>query len=444
MPYVEFVGQSRKDADFHQASTSRLLNLYREPAEDGYVLKAVPGTSTFADLNAVFMRDMQEIDGIIYVACGGKLFSVDSTGTETLLGLILDGTTDLSGNNGDVAFSAAGRYYVWDGAALTQPTGGAFTSVGSVEFVGQTTVMTELNGRRFQWSAVADATSLNGLDFATAEGRDDDIIRAVVINGNLWLFKEKSAEIWYQTATGFSRVAGGVLDTGLKAFGLVTKFANGAFFIGDDDIAYITSGAGMQPVSTPAVESDIAAGAGVNCFYYEAFGHKFCVIQFSDRAAWVYDISTGEWHNRASGEEYGAWPVITSVKAFGHWHVGGNTGQILRLSESNTDHDGPLYRRAVSRTFRPGQLFKVPRLEFFGVMGGPNVSAREPEMMLRMSRDTAKTWGNEHWRSFGASGKYETRAVYRNLGQFRSVTAEITITDATNLPISAKALLETA
>ena len=200
----------------------------------------------------------------------------------------------------------------------------------------------------------------------------------------------------------------------------------------------------MQPISTPAVETDITAGAGVNCLYYEHHGHKFCVIQFSDRAAWVYDISTGEWHNRTTGPEYAAWPVIASVKAFGHWHVGSNTGQILRLTESNADYDGPLYRRAVSRTFRPGQLFKIARLEALGVMGGPNVSAREPELMLRMSRDTAKTWGTELWRSFGPVGEYETRAVYRGLGQFRSATAEITITDAANLPISAKMLLETA
>ncbi|WP_230685880.1 hypothetical protein, partial [Streptococcus pneumoniae] len=78
------------------------------------------------------------------------------------------------------------------------------------------TVLTELNGRRFQWSDIADASNLPGLNFSTADGRDDDILRPFQINGQLYIWKETSHEIWYLTggagAEAFERMAGGVRD----------------------------------------------------------------------------------------------------------------------------------------------------------------------------------------------------------------------------------------
>ncbi len=444
MPFVEFVGQSRKDDDFAQANTSRLINVYREPGEDGFVLKSVPGTTLFADIDAVFLRAMQAVNGDVYAVCGGELHQITSGGSISTLGQVEDGDATISGNNGKVAVAAGGDYYVWDGSTLNTPTGGSFDAVGSVEFIGQVTVMTELNGRRFQWSDVADAETLGGLDFATAEGRDDNILRAVVINGNLWLMKEESCEIWYPTSAGFSRVNGGVLDTGLKAFGLVAKFDGGAFFVGDDGIAYITNGAGLQPVSIPPVETDISQGQARRCFYYEDEGHKFCVIQFNDRVAWVYDLSTGEWHNRGAGTELNPWRVVSAVKAWGYWHVGGDLGQILRLGRTNADFDGPLVRKITSRTLKTGEYQTLVRLELLGRMGVSAVSGREPQMYIRVSKDSGKTWSNEKWRSFGAVGDYDARLVWRALGTARQWTVEATISDAVELPLKAQAILEVA
>lgn len=474
MPFVEFLGQSTKDVDFSGGSTAQLINCYREPNDGEHTVKSVPGTAQFADLGTVFMRAMEEIGGNIYAVSGGTLSLIEQFANVTTLGAVADGNTTISGNNGKVAIAAGGTYYVWDGAVLTTPVGGAFTAAGGVEFIGQTTIITELGGRRFQWSAVADAETLNGLNFATAEGRDDNILRPVLINGNLWLMKEKSCEIWFQTGSGFNRVAGGVLDTGLKSFGLVTKFDGGAFFVGDDGIAYITNGAGLQPVSMPPVETDISQGDALRCFYYEDEGHKFCVIQFDDRPAWAYDISTGEWHNRASGTEFDPWRVVESVKAWGFWHVGSNTGRLLRLGRYNIDFDAPLVRRMRSKTLLTGQQVTVSRLEVYGrsgetVAGGDITYAlggfdyvladndglvlfagaetgmeRTPQVVLRISRDFGHTWSPGKWKSWGALGEYATRVIWRALGRSRQHTVELSISDPVELPIKARAFLEVA
>lgn len=472
MPFVEFVGQSRADPDFRQGNTSRLINCYREPTEDGHQIKSVLGTAQLADLSTVFMRDMQEVGGEIYAASGGFLHLIEEFGTTTPLGAIADGDATISGNNGDITVASGGAYYVWDGAALTSPSGGAFSSVGSVEFLGQDTILTEMNGRRFQWSEVADAKTLNALNVATAEGRDDNIIRGVVINGFLWLLKEKSTEIWFGTSTGYSRVNGGIIDTGLLSFGLIAKFDGGALFVGDDGVVYITNGTGLQPVSSPAVETDISQGQPRRCFYYEDEGHKFCVVQFADRIAWVYDISTGEWHNRASGAQMNPWRVVSAVKAWGYWHVGSDLGKVLRLLRINTDFDGPLIRKMVSRTLRGGEYQTISRFELFGRVGevdtGGNVTyvlggmdfiltdndglalfhslvegeMRPPALFIRVSKDSGKTWSPEKWRNFGEIGDYDARLIWRALGRARQFTVEVTISDPVELPIKSMALVE--
>ena len=52
---VEFAGQSSQDADTPGASTSRLVNCYREPAGTGIMwLKSVLGMSPHAFLPGVF------------------------------------------------------------------------------------------------------------------------------------------------------------------------------------------------------------------------------------------------------------------------------------------------------------------------------------------------------------------------------------------------------
>ena len=54
---------------------------------------------------------------------------------------------------------------------------------------------------------------------------------------------------------------------------------------------------------------------------------------------------------------------------------------------------------------------------------------REPQVMLRYSNDGGFTWSSEKWRSLGRKGKYENRARWNRLGEFRQRVLEISITD---------------
>jgi hypothetical protein len=49
--------------------------------------------------------------------------------------------------------------------------------------------------------------------------------------------------------------------------------------------------------------------------------------------------------------------------------------------------------------------------------------------MLRWSDDGGTTFGNEHWTTIGAAGRYQNRALWRRLGQARDRVYEMSISD---------------
>lgn len=442
MPKLTFCTQSSRAADNVEYSPERLINLYPEggpqDAKAPLLLRSVLGQEAFADLGIGVLRAMEEINGVIYAVGSGSLFSVSSDGTVSNLGVIDDDpVTTISGNGDNVTIAANGKYYVWDGATLTQPTPGAFSNFGTVTFIDQRTIITERDGARFQWSEVGDPTDLDALDFASNESRNDNTLRVLADRRELWFFGEQSIEIWYNTGQGgadaFTRLNGGALDTGCLAASLSVKFDEGIFFIGDDRIAYITNGLGINQISTGAVEQALSVSVPTHCFYYEDRGHKFFCIRFDDRPAWCFDLATGLWHERSTGVNKGAWEVVDTVKAFGQWYCGTSDGQIREMKRNNVDVGNALRRTAVSRSmYMAGDQFAVSEMEFLARKGESNIG-RDAQVMMRVSDDGGRTFSVEDWRSLGDQGDRNIYMVYRALGTYRDFVAEFTITDPADI-----------
>jgi len=451
MPTLEFVGQSAQDADAIFAQSSRLVNMYREPVissgQSQYVLKSALGMSSFASTGQLLARSMTTMNGNIFLVVNDKLFEASPAGSLFNRGDVVVGEEcSIASNNGTITTAGGGRYYIWNGSSITQPTAGEFEDFGSVTFLGNYTFLTERNGRKFCWSDLADASTLPALNFATAEGRDGDLIRCMNIGGNLWLFKSNSHEIWSLTgqagASAVSRLSGGVRDIGLKGYGLITQIDGGGFFVGDDGICYLVSGASLQPVSIPAVETAIKSETPKTCFYYEDEGHKICVVRFRGRPAWCYDISTGEWHERSEGVDFGGWTATCSAAIGGLWVVGTEYGMINTLTRSNSDVSAPLRRSAISRTlYLDGQRFGVSELEFRGRFGRSDLG-RDASCYIRVSRDNGLTWGQPISRSLGDLGDYGKRLIYRRLGLGRQFTVEWNMTDPTEFSMLSDARAE--
>lgn len=442
---IEFVGQHRQDADNIAANPARLMNLYRERVGNRFVMKGVPGQQSFSDLNDVLGRAITEVGGTLYAVSGGSLYSITSGGVATNLGVIADDVeTFMEGYAANVTIVSGGEYKVWNGTTLSQVTGGAFEDIGSVAFLGGYTILTERNGSRFQWAELQDPETLDALNFATAEGVDDTLQRAMGHGGNLYLFGTNSTEIWSLTgaadANAFGRLSGGVIDRGLLAPKLALDFGEGLFFVGDDGICYLLNGSQPQPVSGRGVETAIAQETPTHVFNYEVEGHKFIAVRFANRPTWIFDISMAEWHERAVGNDLDPWNVVGSVKAYGSWRGINVLSGVVTIGGTD-DLGQTIIKRATSTTFESDeQRFRVSQLIMRARTGFSDLG-RDMTLIARFSRDRGVTWGPQKPRSLGDLGEYETRAVWRSQGQFRSLTMEVTLGDNVNAPIYTDAVL---
>jgi hypothetical protein len=497
MPKVTFVTQSTRDADNIASAPERLVNLYPVPAPDGartaLNLRSVLGRVLFSSLGGVFLRQIATVNDRLYAVGRGALWRINSKGIANELAEIDDtGPVSFSGNGADVTISSGGNYYVLRDNIIQSPGDGAFVSVGSIGFLDQYTLLTQRGGNKWEWTALANAVDRDALNFGTCEADNDNVLRVMTYGPYVFLFNERTIEIWYNTGEGdenaFRRLGGGVIDVGLLAPELVAKHSGGLFFVGDDRVAYLTSGTGVTPISHPGLERAMEVRDPTHCFYYEDRGHKFCCIRFEHRPAWCYDITTGFWHERSSGVDHGPWEVISTAQAYGKWFSATEHGGIFAMERTNADSKTPLRRTAISRPFyQDGERFRVQMLEILGKFGAESIPrfksaylstvgsigaysdgydeghyidrdgdpeliyAQEveapialmasgfydepPQIMLRISKDGGVTWGLEKWRTIGNDGERRARAVYRGLGQFRNMAIEVNMTDPVDVTL---------
>ena len=477
---MTFVNQSAQDQDNIAASPARLLNLYAVPVvgegRTMFALKSVLGQESKDDIGANPVRAMGKGNDKNWLVGDSKLYEIASNGTVTQRGGAIadDANTTIAGNYTDVTVVCGNNYYLWDGATISQPTTKTFTNVGSHCYVGGYTVITEKSGKRFQWSALGDASSLDALDFATADKVDDDILRAVEFRGNLLLLKETSTEIWQinpdaaDTAERF--VYATATNSGLISFNLMTRFDDALLFVGQDNRAYLF---GQGAVSNPSVETSIAQSTPTHCFYYEDEGNKFCVIRFSDRPAWVYDITTGLWHERAEGAGFTEWRATCSIRSGAVWGVGNTDGEVLLLTRSNMDLNSPMYRRAISSTiFLGDRKFTIAKVEALARVGDHNLTgaiefelaaedgdslfaegsdalfaesiaagARDATIDLYESLDGARTWRGPKTRSLGGLEDYQQRMTWRARGQAQQYTMRFDLADPADITLYSDGLV---
>jgi len=442
MAKYSFFTQAARDESNVAASSEELVNVYPEQAPGDartrIVLRSVPGEVLFADLSQPLVRAAATANRKFYAVAAGNLYEVMSDGSISNRGAVGNSLeTTISGNGANVCVVANGDYSLWDGATLTNPTAGAFADFGSVTFSDYDTILTELNGRRFQWSDTADPDTLDALNFATAESRDGNILRAEVDRAQLFLFTTECVEVWRNTGVaGSSRYRRlTVIDQGrgLKGYHLLASDAFGIFFVGNDGVAYILSGSGVMPVSTPAVQSDINDGEAEAVFYYEDRGHKFCVVRFSDRPAWVYDLTTQLWHRRQSGVNRDAWGVQRMATAYGMWLGVDPFGAVVELARTNSDRGLPMLRVMRGKPlYMEGRQFSVAEFEALCSVGESNLG-RDAEIMLRWSRDGGQTWEGNQTGSLGTLGDYGQEVSFYALGRGDSFTPELSCTDATDV-----------
>jgi len=301
------------------AADSRMVNLFPEAIPEGGkepgFLNRAPGLQLLANMGDGPIRGMWQFGGYGYAVSGEVLYKIDTLWNTTPIGTVAgsSGPVSMSDNGTQMFIACNGPSFIYNSLTLE------FKQIDDPDFPGAVTVgyldgyfvFNEPNSQRLWITELLDGTSIDPLDFASAEGSPDGLVSVLVDHREAWLFGTNSVEVWYNSGGAdfpLSPVQGAFNEVGCIAAFSVAKLDNGIFWLGADargrGIVYRANGYTAERVSTHAVEWQIQQYgnlADAIAYTYQQDGHAFYVLIFpSANTTWVYDVATSLWHERAA------------------------------------------------------------------------------------------------------------------------------------------------
>jgi hypothetical protein len=309
-------------------------------------------------------------------------------------------------------------------------------------------IVTKLGTGDFYISALDDITDWDATDLANAESDPYDLVAAYSVRRQLALFGRNNTEIWYNSGASdfpFDPITGAIIPNGCSAPHSIAEADGSLIWLDNFRRVVQTEGYYARTISTIPLNQELQSYGDVSDaigFSYSQDGHTFYQITFpSARKTWVYDLTTGLWHQRASFPElpHGEFNRhrANCYVYFNGKHLVGDyeTGQIYELDPNTYDDNSGqniiATRRAEAVHDTRVNLFHHEfELEFEAGTGLVETQqGDDPQAMLRWSDDGGHSWSNEIWRDIGKIGKYKSRARWQRLGVSRERIYEVRISD---------------
>lgn len=396
-----------------------LINMFVEssPTQGGGVtLQSRKGLEEIASLGngpvrGVFQRD-GALGGVRFVVSGNQVYA-----GSTLLGTIEgSGPVSMAASETEMVITAGGPIYRTNGATLTQPVFPDGAYVTAVCFLAGYFLGIRAGTQQFYWSDVLDATTWDGLSFASAENEPDHLRDCIVVDDMLVLLGSETVEFWPKTGDAdipFAPIAGRVFEQGVIATGCAVSTDNSFFWVGNDKIVY-RNGNTPEAISDDGIVERAATSATFAMFLIEDERHKFLCCRF-DGCTMAYDITTGQWCEFAS---WGLGNFRVQCAISGPVMGSAIDGRLYRFS-GYQDAGGVLERRwrgGFPLTGGSAQINNVRATCNSGqtpFLTGPYT---DPQIEMRLSNDYAQTWTDWEGGSLGEQGNYRALPEWRALG----------------------------
>jgi hypothetical protein len=301
------------------AADARMVNLFPEVVPEGgkepAFLNRAPGLQFLANMGDGPIRGLWQFGGYGYAVSGEVLYRVDTLWNTFPIGTVAgsSGPVSMSDNGTQLFIACNGPSFIYNSLTFE------FKQIDDPDFPGAVTVgyldgyfvFNEPNSQRLWITSLLDGTSIDPLEFASAEGSPDGLVSVLVDHREAWLFGTNSVEVWYNSGGAdfpLSPVQGAFNEVGCIAAFSVAKLDNGIFWLGADargrGIVYRANGYTASRISTHAVEWQIQQYgnlADAIAYTYQQDGHAFYVLIFpSANTTWVFDVATNLWHERAA------------------------------------------------------------------------------------------------------------------------------------------------
>jgi len=276
-------------------------------------LYGTPGLKQWADTgNASQSRGSIVWSDHLYVVIGNTLYKINTSAQVSSVGTLATSTGRVYMAGGTthlcIVDGSAGYYQESGAGALTQITDPDFPVPSSVAYLDSYFVVTRKSTDEIYISAPEDASSWDGLNWASAEDSPDDVLVIHAYKRHLMAFGEETTEVQYNTGDAsypFTRVAGAVIPIGIGAAASAASGPEGLFFLDSQHQIRTFQGYDTVVISTPQIDYQIGqltTKSDAVGYTYTKEGHGFYVIVFpSDSKTFVYDVTTGFWHTWSSG-----------------------------------------------------------------------------------------------------------------------------------------------
>lgn len=444
------LGRGSNKGRYGQDGVASFVNAYPEHSVEGgkveWPIYAINGLSQFSMLtNGGAIRAALSIGDRLLVVSGTRLFSVSPDGQSftDVGGIPGAGFVTMARNrkspNPQVAIVSEGEWFIYENETLSQGSDADLPPPLCVIEMDGYFVFLITDGRWF--ISGIDDTSIDGLDFTSAQNNPDNNVMGAVRGRELVIFGERSMEFYVDNGGEdfpFTRVQTAAL--GCFAAGSVAKIIvqpqGGAatdtiiWAATDEKGGYCgvmaLSGYSGSKISTPELDRlirDEPTPDDIRSFAWTEDGHSFyCISGTSFTMCW--DSASGEWHERKSGN-LGRWRPSCHAQ-IGQTHVFGDyDDNVLYTSDPAvlTDAGDEI---VWSITTPPVHMFphrfRVNALHIDALTGvGVNssiASDASPSVMLSYSDDGGATFGGERPLDLGADGQRYVRLCARALGRF--------------------------
>lgn len=414
-------------------SGERLINAYLRPQENSiypYALFGTPGSSSYLSLGSE-IRGCLKRNSDLYIVAGSSVYK----NGVLLSGDAISGTgkVSMAANATQVVIVSGSGYVVTSTVGrITDPD---WRTSDTVTYLNGVFVFNARNTGEAFSSAIEDATTLDALDFATAESAPDNLVGVYSEGDRLVMAGTDTIEFWYYDGGSqfpFSRIPGSTIQVGIKSPHAVTFIDNTFFFLGDD-IGCYRMGQVPQHQDTPSIAERIRGYTDQNAILssYTRNGHIFVVFHF-DGGTHVYDTYSGKWHERISYKKAN-WRYSFVYQTGATVYAGDEDGNVVTLEESVYDENGAVLpcEFITPEVVNNQDWMYFKNLQLLAEMGVGLTTGQgsDPQVMMQYSDDGGKNWSNELWRSLGKIGKYDNRARWNRLGRSRGRRFRFKLTD---------------
>lgn len=459
---VNFIGpeaQSRSRAWSSQSSINFYIDRQRS-GRTGEALMPWPGEKTWSEGTPGDSRGMWCMAGVPYIVSGTTLFSMDDTGTKTTIGTI-PGTQRCSfATDGvNLAIRTENTTYVYNGTTLTKVVDSDLEVAQTVAMLNNQFIY-QGTGKRFGVADAGDPTSIDGLNYGSAEAVGDDLVQVYAFQSRVYMICQTSLEVWQNpisaTNPPLERIEGTTSNVGTPSPFSAANTTNYMYFVGSDDVVYRISAYQPEPVSDSAISRVLRESVTSDSEGYTLVleGQWFYIINLpTSNITLLYSESTNEWTRLSTGKYGGKHLIKGYCFAYGrHLVLGDGSGTVYEWDFNTYKSDTQvLIRERISAPINaiaaglPGERLLMSHIDLIMETGVGNVDEQDPQIMVSFSYDGGRTFSKEYWPRIGRASESLRRIKVDNLASFYDVVVKVRVSDPNFISIhGASIALKTA